>query len=622
MIRTALKRNARRVRISRAKALPAPVEGWDATSALASMGEKRAVQLKNWFPQPGYVEVRRGFQYHAWELGSNAQTVDSVDDATDLIEITGHGLADGTAVKVHASTTLPTPLTSAVYYVRDATTDTFKLAASDGGAAIDITSTGSGTITVYEVTDPDAQTLMAWQGPASSKMLAIAGGAVWDVTAEAAATFSYGGLSTDRCQWCNHTTSAGQFVFVVNGSDAPVHYNGTTWATPSITGITAADAVHVISHKKRLWFVLNESTKAAYLGTEAVAGAAAEFQFGSLFTKGGYLLALATWTRDGGSGSDDYFVAISSRGQVAVYQGTDPASANTWALVGTFDVPTPIGRRCFTRYGGDVLLLTVEGVFPLSQLLAVDQSQTGRVAISERISQAFNLRAVEYSANFGWEACVYAKGTRLIVNIPTAENVTAIQYVMNTLTGAWCEFDAHNANTWLVFNDTLYFGGAGYVYEADTGSADIDQPIVATGQSAYLPYGGAYTKLFSLVRPLVTATGTNRPSVGMSVDFVETDNLSTQVVEGSDATAWDGGGLWDGGLIWSDTQSQVSDWMSVGAIGTFGSVKFQATIGVQVGGSVWGVSKWGVALWGSGANSDETMRMQGILVTYEQGDWL
>jgi hypothetical protein len=128
---------------------------------------------------------------------------------------------------------------------------------------------------------------------------------------------------------------------------------------------------------------MKDSTKGVYLATDAIAGAATEFQFGSLFTRGGHLLAIASWTRDGGSGSDDYLVAISSRGQLAVYAGTDPASADTWALVGVFDVPQPIGRRCWRRYGGDVLLLTVEGLFPLSSLLSVDESQAKRVAVSE-----------------------------------------------------------------------------------------------------------------------------------------------------------------------------------------------------------------------------------------------
>lgn len=623
MMRQALARNPRRAPVARSKAVGAPVEGWDASSALANMKETRAVQLKNWFPQPGYVEVRKGYKWHSWDLGSAPKTVSAIDTGTDVLTSNSHGMADGTAVKFHAATTLPGGLLSTqIYYIRDAATNTFKVARSVAGTAVDITSSGSGTITVYQVSEPLVETLAVWQGPAASKLIAAAGGCMWDVSSSnTSASFLYASGTEDRWQHFMHTTSGGSFLFMVNGTDAPVHYNGTTWTAPTITGITAADAITGISHKKRIWMVLKDSTKAAYLGTEAVAGAATEFQFGSLFTRGGYLLALATWTRDGGSGADDYLVAISSRGQVAFYRGTDPADAATWALVGTFDVPTPIGRRCFTRFGADVLLLTVEGVFPLSQLLSVDQSQVDRVAISERISQAFNTAAISYASLWGWEAIVYAKGTRLIVNVPTSENEFASQFVMNTLTGAWCEFDNHHANTWAVYNDNIYFGGnAGDIYRADTGRADIDQPITAIGQTAYGAFGSANTKRFSMLRPLITTSGTNRPALGISTDFVETQNLSSlSAAQTPSSAVWDGGTLWDGGAVWGGSEVQVSDWATMSALGTFGSIKFQAQTGVTAGGALWGRAKWGQSLWGSEGASDETMRMQGFVVLYETG---
>jgi DNA-binding protein YbaB len=594
------------------------------------MKETAAVQLKNWFPQPGFVEVRKGCKYHAWDLGSSPKTVSAIDTGTDTFTSNSHGYADGTQVKFHAATTMPVGLSATrVYYIISTATNTFQVSRTAGGAAVNVTSGGSGTITVYKVDEPLVETLALWQGPASSKMFAAAGGAFWDVTTAGAGTFSRtaGGLS-NRWQWCNHTTSAGAFLFLVNGSDAPLHYNGTTWTAPSITGITPADIVHVVSHKKRLWFTIKDTTKAAYLGTEAVAGAATEFQFGGLFSRGGYLLACATWTRDGGAGADDLFVALSSRGQAAVYQGTDPSSANTWELVGVFDIPTPVGRRCFTRFGGDLLLITVEGLFPLSQLLAVDQSQVDRVAISDRISNAFNTAAIDYSSNFGWECCVYPKGTRLLVNIPTAEDDTAKQYVMNTLTGAWCEFEGWDAITFAVFNDNLYFSGPeGDVYRADTGRADVDNPISATGQTAYSVLGTAQVKRFSMMRPLITATGSNRPSLGVSLDFVETSAMSALSASSAASDAlWDSG-VWDT-AVWGGADVEISDWVNVVGLGTFGSIKFAASTGVDSGGSLWGVTQWttgsvwGSSLWGSQALESETMRIQGFVILAEVGEYL
>jgi len=501
VILTALRPNAARRRVTKTVAIPAPVEGWDASSALASMKPTRAVELLNWFPQPGWLEVRKGYRYHSWGMGSS------------------------------------TPV----------------------------------------------QSLMVWQGPASSKMFAAAGSVVYDATSNAVASSSNTGRDSARYQHTMMRTSAGAYLWACNGINAAQHYNGTTWAEPSLTGVTSTDIIHVCLHKKRLWFVVKDSTSVYYLATDAIAGAATEFPLGANFSRGGYLLAMATWTRDGGSGADDYAVFISSRGQVAIYSGTDPSSASTWALVGVFDVPTPIGRRCFARFGADLLLITMEGVFPLSQLLSVDQSQVDRVAITERISSSFNAAAQAYSSLWGWEVAVFAAGTRIIVNIPTSENATAKQYVMNTLTGAWCEYDNHNANCWAIYNDQLYFGGMdGRVYRANTGRADVSTAITAVGQTAYQAHGTANMKRFALLKPLVTATGTNRPALGLSLDFSETEELSSPPASQSSTQAlWDSA-VWDTST-WVDSVGQVQDWSNVIGIGAFGSIKSPAQTCVEVG---------------------------------------
>lgn len=68
----------------------------------------------------------------------------TVDPATDTFRSPGHGLADTNTVVVYNGSA-PGGLTlgTTVYFVRDATADTFKLAATSGGVAIDITSAGS-----------------------------------------------------------------------------------------------------------------------------------------------------------------------------------------------------------------------------------------------------------------------------------------------------------------------------------------------------------------------------------------------------------------------------------------------------------------------------------------------
>lgn len=531
-------KNRARQRIVREEPMPFPVGGWNSKSPLAAMESQFAVQLKNWFPQAGYGEIRRGFRKHAGSMG---------------------------------------------------------------------------------VTTP-VESLMAWRGPSSSKLFAAAGSVIYDVSAATDAIPAVTGASTARDQHVNFTTSAGHFLFVVNGADAAAYYNGSAWVEPVITGISSTDFVHVNSHKQRLWFVEINSTSAWYLDAAAVAGAATEFALGSVFSRGGYLMAMGTWTRDGGAGADDFAVFISSEGQCALYQGTDPSSADTWALVGTFDVPPPIGRRCFFKFGADLGLITLAGVFPLSQLLAVDQSQAPQVALTDNISPDFNLAARNDGSNWGWEACVYPKGTRLIVNIPTVENETAKQYVMNTLTGGWCEFDAHNAQTWIVWNDALYFGGPdGAVYKADTGAVDYDAEIVAVGQSAYNAMGSPYLKQWEMVRALITASGGTRPEIGVSCDFTETDSLTSASAALSSGAVF-GTAVFGTSVFAADT-AIASEWSVIGNVGVFGSIKFRGRIGVTADDSAakWGVARWGVDVWGASGTTEETLKLNGFMVTAEAG---
>ena len=534
--------NAMRQAVVQSATLPAPTAGWDSASPLAAMPPLAAVQLKNIFPQPGYLEVRRGFQQHAVGVGTSSTSV---------------------------------------------------------------------------------ETLMFWNGPTSSKMFAAGGGSIYDVTASGLTGAAVQtGITEDRWQWCNMTTSAGAFLFLVNGANNPRHYNGTTWTQPSITGITSTDIVHVNVHKKRLWFVLKDTTKAAYLGTEAVAGAASTFELGSNFDQGGYLVAMSTWTLDGGSGPDDYAVFVSSKGQVAIYQGTDPSSASTWALVGVFNTAAPIGRRCMVKYGNAPLLITIAGVQRLSLAFSKDQAELAEVAVTRNILNAMNIAARAYKDNFGWEVCVYPRGTRLILNIPTAENATAKQFVMNTLTGAWCEFDGHNANCWLVFNEKLYFGtNIGKVMEADRSGADEDDEIVATGQTAYQTlFAAGNIKRFTMLQPLMTVDGDVRPSVGISVDFAETSSMSTPSGSNSSSSLWDTA-IWDQSL-WGGGQTSTSDWTSAPSLGRFSSVRFVARTGTEATVSRWGEALWGQDGWGESDTDERVIQINGFVVLAEVGGYI
>jgi hypothetical protein len=80
------------------------------------------------------------------------------------------------------------------------------------------------------------------------------------------------------------------------------NFDGTTWTTPSITGVTSATLINVASYKTRLWFVQKDTTKAWYLGTSSISGAATSLEMGDKFREGGKLLHIGSLSRDSGAG--------------------------------------------------------------------------------------------------------------------------------------------------------------------------------------------------------------------------------------------------------------------------------------------------------------------------------
>ncbi|MES2958517.1 MAG: hypothetical protein V4792_10025 [Pseudomonadota bacterium] len=73
--------------------------------------------------------------------------------STDLIYSTGHGYAD-TATITFVNGTPPAPLVEGTtYFVRDQTADTFKVAATSGGVAIDLTAPSSFGCVVCAITE-------------------------------------------------------------------------------------------------------------------------------------------------------------------------------------------------------------------------------------------------------------------------------------------------------------------------------------------------------------------------------------------------------------------------------------------------------------------------------------
>lgn len=140
-------------------------------------------------------------------------------------------------------------------------------------------------------------------------------------------------------------------------------YNGVTYLSTQMT--------YVFSWKNRLWFLQKDSALLWYLPTNQITGTAAAIDLGQLLKRGGSLYMGLDWTYDSGDGLNAYLVLCSSNGDMVIYQGSDPSTAATFQLKGTWYIGrVPYGRRGFCAYGGDTLIATEYGIVSVSDMVS------------------------------------------------------------------------------------------------------------------------------------------------------------------------------------------------------------------------------------------------------------
>lgn len=437
------------------------------------------------------------------------------------------------------------------------------------------------------------QTLMAYSAGNSQKLYAIAAttNSLFDVTAGGAVgAAKVTGLSTAIWEYINVTTAGGNYLYAVSGSDKPILFDGTTWlrvdgsSTIAITGVTTSNLCNITLFKNRVWFIEKNTLKAWYLPTGSVGGAAQVLDLSSIAKYGGHLVDLDTWTIDAGYGVDDNLVFVTSNGEVIVYRGTDPSSAATWALAGIWKLGSPIGTRCMLKYGGDLLILTYDGLLPLAQSLQSSRLDP-RVALSNKIQGAIATATTLYGGNHaavGWQIVYTAKNNAVWINVPVATNQQE-QYVMNTITQSWCNFTGWGANCWEIYNDDPYFGGDGFVGKAwTTDYADNGANITTNAIQAFNYFDSrGVKKYFTRARPTIFSNGTPAVLMGMNVDFDLTAISAPVALPSVTAGTWDSG-LWDS-AYWGQDLTVSYVWQGITGIGYCGALQFKSTSkGTQV----------------------------------------
>jgi hypothetical protein len=420
------------------------------------------------------------------------------------------------------------------------------------------------------------ETLMPYAGGSTDKFFAISNGSVYDISAGGAVgAAAVTGLSNSRFQYTQISNAGGSYLMAVNGADKLQYYDGTTWSadggTLTITGVNTQSVANILLFKNRIWLLQGNSLNAYYLPTNAIQGAVSAFPLQGVARLGGYLVAAATWTIDAGYGMDDQLVFITSKGEIIVYGGTDPTSLSTFGLIGVWQLGAPVGRRCFQKYGGDVVLVSQDGIVPLAAGLQSSRLDP-RVTLTNKIQGAASTAVTTYGANFGWDITYFAKQNMLVLNVPIANGLGTQQFVMNTITQAWANFVGWGANCFCIWKDLLYFGGSTIVANAWNTQADAGTAITADAKQAFNFAGDPVRlKRFTMIRPyIVTNGGTPGLQASINVDFDDSYPYGSASLTPTPASSgiW-GTTLWGAGS-YGPAQLVQKNWQ--GVVGTGYSV--------------------------------------------------
>jgi hypothetical protein len=431
---------------------------------------------------------------------------------------------------------------------------------------------------VTGITDP-VETLMAYNAGGSSTLFAAAGDSIFNVTTPGsvgAAVVS--SLTNARFSHTNITTSGGSFLWICNGLDDPRHWNGSAWATPSlsITTYTDNDISYVCEFKERLFFIFKNTLTMGYLPVQSIAGTVANFPLGAVFGYGGRLIALGSLSKDGGAGLDDYFVALTSEGEIAVYAGLNPGDADEWALVGRWYVGEPIGDRPLVDLGADLGVITRNGLVSVLQIMSAGNSPDAIPYLSAVISTPFRLAATSGQGFDGWEGVFIPSEDLVLINAPSGTE-TAVQFVRSRINGAWGRFTGWDFETFEVFGGALYAGASdGGVHLCFNSSSDDGEDITARLDTAWtVLQAPGNVKTLMEARPVLTTS--TRAAVRMvgRVDYSDAPPLPPWPFSTiTNALVW-GSGIW-GTNLWGGEDTTTRQWRAVSGEGYAVSIVMEA----------------------------------------------
>lgn len=443
------------------------------------------------------------------------------------------------------------------------------------------------------------QSLITYTGSVLKKLFSATTTKIFDVTTVVSPTVEPAAVVSGRTSgyysFINFTTSGGAYMVLVNGTDNLLLYDPvggfvpiTPISIPAITGVTSTGQLSFVwAYRNRLFFIERDSLRVRFLGVGAISGALGTVDLNGVFLRGGSLLFGDTWSMDAGDGLDDRIVFVTTEGEFAVFEGSNPASsaAVDWSLVGRYDISPPLGPRATMRAGGDLIIATEDGLVPISAAIAKDISALKASAVSQPIAAEWQKEAAD-RRDLPWEIVKWPAKSYAIMSAPvTLPGQPAISLVVNTDTGRWCKFTGWDTRCMALHDGQLFFGtNDGRVKRAEVTGTDDGAGIYYTvvGNPEHLGTRGAVKTVQQARATYVRATSF-ADQISASMDYqVVLPSPPSSPADGGAANSWDEGrwdsALWDVDDLPQDVQAA---WSSIGLSGYVMQYQVQITGGAD-----------------------------------------
>lgn len=402
-----------------------------------------------------------------------------------------------------------------------------------------------GYVPYAELLGGPVESMASFVDGTNSILFACVDGNILDITDPANVLTVGSGYASDR--WS--VQQFGSKMIFMNGVDTPQVYDGDLGTIGDIVITTGPSTISDIFtgtiFKGRMIYAVVDSDSMWYSQAGSYQGDLTEFPLATIFKDGGNLQHVITWSRDAGSGMDDFLVLQSTTGETLVYQGDNPDDIMGWELVQSYRLSEPIGiKRSTSRMASRHVLITSDGYLDLEDSMKGFVSDYN--AMSNKIARTVKDAVINYGQNFGWQVVFYPEGNYLLFNVPVETNAQYQQHVMNTRNGNWTTFEGWDSTVFVVHENALYFGTPdGKVRFADFGPNDGGVPIQCSAIPAYSYFGNKQNKKLLTAITLIT----NHPvpqniSVNGFGDFKE-PNLENLIItdlplgDSWDVAEWD-----------------------------------------------------------------------------------